>query len=327
MTGEPLTDLESVEVYRVPDPSPALTAPRRPAPAAPAPRTDEAPGAAARQAAANVRLAEENFYRDAERVAVLPIAELARRTRGATLVYSDPLTPLYSRPHSPSSLAYAVVSVRRKGQRSPLSNIVAISPAVAPGAPAIDAVTPEEGRICLEWSEPRTDTLGRSPVVVGGYYVYRRPLEQDEYDRPLNAKPIGGPAYVDASPPYGKLVYTVRAVPPGKPSIEGPPADEAPVDYRDVFPPPPPARLDALPEKSLVRLVWDPVSSPDLAGYLVFRAEGDAPAVQLTREALKDPFFTDETVRTGARYRYTVRSVDLAGNRSAPSPEAIAETF
>src|SRR5207237_7122528 len=127
VTGEPLTDLESVEVYRVPDPSPALTAPRRPAPAAAVSRTDEAPGAAARQAAANMRLAEENFYRDAERVAVLPIAELARRTRGATLVYSDPLTPLYSRPNSPSSLAYAVVSVRRKGQRSQLSNIVAVS--------------------------------------------------------------------------------------------------------------------------------------------------------------------------------------------------------
>ena len=42
--------------------------------------------------------------------------------------------------------------------------------------------------------------------------------------------------------------------------------------------------------------------------------------MRLTKEPLTDPFFTDETARQGARYRYTVRAVDRAGNRSAPSP-------
>src|SRR5207244_10003315 len=67
-------------------------------------------------------------------------------------------------------------------------------------------------------------------------------------------------SYIDLGPPYGaRLVYTVRATLPDRPKVEGAPAEEAGVDYRDVFPPPAPARLDALSEKALVRLVWDPV--------------------------------------------------------------------
>src|SRR5713226_2109832 len=40
LTGQPLTDLESIEIYRVINPSPALTSPR-PAAAASGPKTDE----------------------------------------------------------------------------------------------------------------------------------------------------------------------------------------------------------------------------------------------------------------------------------------------
>jgi hypothetical protein len=276
----------------------------------------------------DVRQAEQNFYRDAERVAVLPIAVIARRTRGATVVYTDPLVPLYARKRPPSSIAYSVVSVRRTREKSPLSNLATLSPEIPPGAPVLLAITPEQGRICLEWLAPATDMFGGHAAEAGGYFVYRRALPEEEYDRPLNAKPADGTAYVDGSPPYGaRLVYTVRATPPGKPRIEGPPSDEAGVDYRDVFPPPPPPRLDALPERTLVRLVWDPVAAPDLAGYLVFRAEGSGVPVRLTPQPIRDPFFTDTSVTTGRRYRYTVRSVDTTGNISAPSPEALAEPF
>jgi fibronectin type 3 domain-containing protein len=69
------------------------------------------------------------------------------------------------------------------------------------------------------------------------------------------------------------------------------------------------------------------VDAPDLAGYLVDRADGGAPPARLTQEPLAEPFFTDQTVLPGRRYRYTVRSVDRAGNESPPSPEAAAEPF
>ena len=327
LTGQPLTDLESIEIYRVVNPAPALTA-ARPAASSAGPRTDEAPAAAARRAATAARAAEESFRTEAQRIAVLPLAALARATRGATIVYRDPLPPIFARPPEPTSLAYAVVSVRRNGERSPLSNITVLAPAVPPGAPVILAVTPEEGRICLEWLAPETNLFGRKPVAVGGYFVYRRALPEEEYETPVNPAPVPGTDYVDTTAPSGaKLAYTVRATLPLKPKVEGPPAEEAAVDFRDVFAPPAPARLDALSEKALVRLVWDPVASPDLAGYALFRAEGSAAPVRLNKELVKDAFAADETAQSGHSYRYTVRAVDAAGNVSEPSPEAVAEPF
>ena len=76
-----------------------------------------------------------------------------------------------------------------------------------------------------------------------------------------------------------------------------------------------------------MRLVWSPVDAPDLAGYLVFRAEGSGTPERLTKDPVADPFFTDESVGQGKRYRYTVVAVDRAGNQSPASPEAVAEPF
>jgi hypothetical protein len=330
LTGQPLTDLAAIAVYRVVDPSASLTAPKpgapggKPAAAGGGPKTDEAPAAAARKAAAAARLSEDAFLRDAVRVFEIPAASLVQHTRGAAVVFRDPLAPLLKAGKLPASLAWSVVSVRRTGDKSPLSNFAVLAPAVPPGPPVILAVTPEEGRICLEWLPPATDMLGK-PVENGGYFVYRRVLPEEEYEAPVNAKPVAGTAFVDTGAPYGQLVYTLRAILPNKPKVEGAPADEAALDYRDVFPPPAPARLDALPEAGLVRLVWDPVPAPDLAGYIVFRAQGTEKPERLNAEPMKDSFTTDTTAKPGTRYRYTVRAVDKAGNMSAPSPEAIAE--
>ena len=323
LTGAPLTDLASIEVYRVVGASAALSAPH----AAPAgPKTDEAPAAGARRAAQAMRLSEEGFYREAKPVAALPASDLGEYSRGATVVYRDPLLPLLEKGSAPP-VAYAVVSVRRNGEKSPLSNIATLSPEVPPDAPTIGEVIAEEGRICIDWTAPEKDLLGR-PAEVGGYFVYRRTLAQEEYERPLNSSAVAGTSYVDTAVGYGfSYLYTVRATPLGKPRVEGPPAEEVGILYRDTYPPPASARLDALSEADLVRLVWDPVPAPDLAGYFVFRAEGDAPPIQLNEKPVSDTFFTDSSVPAGKRYRYTVRAVDTAGNVGPPSPIAFAEPF
>lgn len=333
MNGAPLTDLSAIEVYRVTNAPSSLTAPRRtgPAPGTAGPggttTTVPLPGAAERRAATNVRLAEETFYAAARKVATLSLSAIAESTRGASVVYRDPLSPLLAGEGKPTPLAYAVISVRRDGERSPLSNIVAFTPDIAPAAPILLPAYPEEGRLCLEWLPPGQDVLGR-PVEIGGYSVYRRILPQDEYEAPLTPKPVAGLSYVDVGAPYGTpLVYTVRAILAKNPKVEGLPAEELAVIYRDVYPPPAPSRLDALSEASRVRLVWSPVDAPDLAGYLVFRAEGGAAPALLAKDPVTDPFFTDESIAQGKRYRYTVRAVDRAGNQSPPSPEAVAEPF
>ena len=331
LTGAPLTDLQSIEVYRVIKPSPSLTQPKRagapPASSGSSVGAVHLPGEAARREATNARLAEQAFYQEAKRVAVLSLAAIAESTRGASVVYRDPLSALVSQGAGSEPLAYAVIAVRRNGERSPVSNIVTLTPAVAPGPPVLLRAIPEEGRVCLEWLAPETDVLGQ-PARIGGYRVYRRSLSEDEYGQPLNPRPVTGTAFVDASAPYGvPLVYTVRAVVEGNPKVEGLPAEELPVLFADVFPPPAPSHLNALSEGNLVRLIWDPVDAPDLAGYLVFRSEEGGAPERLTKDPVADPFYTDETVKQGKRYRYRVRSVDRTGNQSAPSPEAAAEPF
>jgi len=330
LTGAPLTDLQAIEVYRVLHPSPSLTGPVR-AGSSQGGQTGTGvvalPGALERRAATNARLAEEAFYQAAEKIATLALSEIAERTRGASVVYRDPLSPLLAQENEPQPLAYAVISVRRGGSRSPLSNIVILEPDVAPEAPVLLPALAAEGRVCIEWLPAQKDVLGR-PVEVGGYEVYRRILPEEEYERPLNAKPVVALSYVDAGAPYGvPLVYTVRAVLAKNPKVEGLAAEELALLYRDIYPPGAPSRLDALSEGNRVRLVWTPVDAPDLAGYLVFRAEGSGEPERLTKEPAADPFFTDEAVGQGKRYRYTVRAIDRAGNQSASSPEAVAEPF
>ncbi len=325
-TGAPLTDLQAIEVYRVVRPSPALTGPPAASSGTGAGEL-RGLGSGARRAATNVRLAEEAFYRDGKRVAALSLPAIAESTRGASVVYRDSLRTLFAQEEGPGPLAYAVVSVRRNGERSPLSNIVALTPDIAPGAPELLAPLLDAGRVCLEWTAPSTNVL-RQPVEIGGYRVYRRPLSEEEYGAPLDAKPVAGTAYVDTTAPYGvPLAYTVRAVLAKNPKVEGLPAEELVVVPRDTYPPAAPSRVDALSEGTLVRLLWDPVDAADLAGYLVDRSEGGGAPVRLTPEPLADPFFTDRTARQGHRYLYTVRSVDRAGNESAPSPATAAEPY
>jgi hypothetical protein len=335
LTGAPLTDLSSIEVYRVIKPSAALTEPRRGGGGGPVSSVPSSsgvgvihlPGEGARREATNERLAERAFYNEARRAAVLSIAAIAEHTRGASVIYRDPLSALWARGSGTDPIAYAVISVRRNGEKSPVSNIVTLTPAVAPGAPTLTGALPEEGRLCLEWLAPETDVLGQ-PAAIAGYRVYRRSLSEDEYGPPLNAAPVKGTSFVDATAPYGvPLVYTVRAVLEGNPKVEGLPAEELPIVFADVYPPPAPTRVDALSEGNLVRLLWDPVDAPDLAGYLVFRSQDGGAPERLTKEPLTDPFFTDETARQGGRYRYSVRAIDRNGNQSAPSPEATAEPF
>jgi len=219
LTGGPLTDLSSIEVYRVIKPSAALTEARRPSagPASSVPISGgtggpiHLPGEGARHEATNERLAEQAFYKEAKRAAVLSLSAIAELTRGASVVYRDPLSALFARGAGTDPIAYAVLSVRRNGEKSPVSNIVTLTPAVAPEAPTLTGAFPEEGRLCLEWLPPERDVLGR-PASIAGYRVYRRSLSEDAYGPPVNAEPVKGTSFVDKGVVGGVAYrYFVRA--------------------------------------------------------------------------------------------------------------------
>jgi hypothetical protein len=312
MNGEPLTDLSAVEVWRATDASSSIAEPPPP-PQGGEGVGDRLPGYVGRRAATELRHFQERFLEQARLAGRLEGEQLALATRGAAVVFRDPLAGLVSEGKPPVRVAHSVIALRASGQRSPLSNIVLVTPEVPPGAPAGLSAKTEEGKVTLTWTAPEKDLLGGA-AKVGGYFLYRRALPETLYGLPINSNPVIEPSLTDERAPYGDLVYTVRAVLPEKPKIEGPAAPEVAVPYKDVYAPAAPARLDALPESGGVRLIWDPSPATDLAGYLVERAPEGGAVERRTPEAIPDTVFVDTTAAPGVRYQYQVRGVDKAGN-------------
>jgi len=320
--GAPLRDLVEIDVYRMESPSPALTSETISTGA----RSDRAPISGERRRAEAERRREEQIVAASRRVATIPSDLFSAASRGSRVVWRDDLRPFLSLAHPPP-LAWAVVTVRRNGERSEVSNIPTLTPSVPPQPPEDLVADAEPTRICLEW-RPSPKDLSGAAVEIAGYRVYRRLLSDPDYGAPLNADPVAAEDFADASAAYGSTyVYTVTAIAKDRPKAEGPPAIQFGIDYRDVFPPAAVDRVDALPEEHRVRLSWTAVEAPDLAEYRIFRSEGDAASALLAKIPADRTEFDDETVSPGRTYRYTVRAVDKNGNVGAASPEAIAKPF
>jgi fibronectin type 3 domain-containing protein len=320
--GAPLRDLVEIDVYRMENPLSSITSEKVTAGA----RSDRAPISGERRRAEAERRREEQIVAASRRVATIPSDLFGAATRGGSVVWRDDLGPFLSLPHPPP-LAWAVVTVRRNGERSEVSNIVTLAPSVPPQAPEDLVADAAPAQVCLEWRPPEKDLSG-APVEIAGYRVYRRLVSEPDYGAPLNAEPVATADFSDTSAAYGSTyVYTVTAVAKDRPKAEGPPAIQYGIEYRDVFPPPAVARVDALPEEHRVRLSWTAVEARDLAEYRIFRSEGDAAPGLLAKTPADRTEFDDETVSPGRTYRYTVMAVDKNGNVGAASPEAVAKPF
>jgi len=74
-----------------------------------------------------------------------------------------------------------------------------------------------------------------------------------------------------------------------------------------------------------VDLFWDPSSSPDVAGYNVYRAiQSGGPYMKLNPVLLGSTTYTDATVMSGTTYFYVVTAEDVDGVESQFSNEAVA---
>lgn len=296
-TGETLTALSDVTVYRELLPAPKGAKPPEP------------PKGAERDRA------ERDFKARAQPVVTLDRNGLDEATTGGEILVRDSLYKVAEAGQlGRVFLRYGAVATRDRKHPSPMSPLVTIFPLVPPDQPIALSAMLEERRACISWQPPDRMLDGTSKTVVGAYAVYRR-LEADEaYDEPL-AVVSRGREYVDSSvEPGRRYVYTVRAAPgPDAPLVLGPPADELLVDTRDVFPPAPPEALLVLAEERDNRLVWNPVLASDLAGYRVYRRTagrgwekvGDVTA----------PTFVDAGAPAGTEY--AVSAYDRSGNESA----------
>ena len=317
-TGRSLTGLRRIVVYRYSEPLPPSVATRPPDTPDP-----DVPQAIVRFARVP-ELTAAQFGRLSERIESIEGAKLADATVGSKLIFTDS-PQMRTIDGQPMRLTYAIIS-EGENARSPLSNLVAIVPLPVALPPEQLTATANAGGVVLTWQAPARSIAGGTAPVVTGYNIYRGTGEAvgAPFDAPINETLIKETTFTDV-PPYGPHTYRVTAVATnGPPRVESEPSVAGVVTFKDLVPPPPPASVSALVETAAVRLVWDAVDAPDLAGYRIYRAEGTG--LETLREVGKFPLtaltqettWLDTTVQVGISFRYEVAALDKNGNESAP---------
>ncbi len=254
----------------------------------------------------------------------------------------------------PRLLSYSVELTNRNGRSAGLSNAAEVLAGVAPGA--VTGLTAEVRRqgVALHWTpvtgqafpaairlrrtlltpppaaKPHADLLTPEP----------EPLEQNllvdscektgskgrcrALDRALDKSIRFGES-------YAYRAQRVARVQVGKETLEldGPLSAPVRVEALDIFPPEVPTGLAAVATvgdtapQSAIDLSWQPVADANLAGYIVYRREGEADWQRIS-PALPQaaPAFHDTNVQTGHTYRYAVSAIGQNGHESARSAEA-----
>jgi hypothetical protein len=261
-------------------------------------------------------------------------AQTPSSTRTAPLMYTDTLPANMLRPDPAAEVSYAVEVLNRNARGAGLSNRVHV-PAIITVSPPGDLSAELTGDgVVLSWTgadEPQNMSANNSGSLQLLYRIYRRD-ESSGKDAVAGEVPLGkpGPAhFTDTSFEWEKTyLYRITAVsivkrPDSEVQVEG--DDSAPVRVvaHDVFPPSIPTGLQAAysgeGQKPFIDLIWAPVTNADLAGYNVYRSEGNSPAVKLNSELVKSPSYRDSAVASGKTYTYSVSAVDVRHNESQPS--------
>jgi hypothetical protein len=301
ITGADLTAATSGSRMDLALPLPPLTAPVTPATgSAKAPAVPPAPKAPTAPAAPTAPTAPATTPAPGAPAAAAP---------GAPATPAGPL---------PLATYYAIRTFGRNGEKSDFSNIVTIVPTAPPAAPQQVTITARGDGIQVEWA-PVTGT-------VAGYNVYRRSAQERSNGKPIHTAAATEKSWLDSTAKFGQdYIYSVTSLSVLQPPIESAIASEHEVHYVDRFAPPPPTELVALTEAGRARLVWRASEADDVAGYIVYRREGETGKLErLTDKPVESTEFLDTAVGSGKIYVYRVTAIDQAGNESGPSNEVRA---
>jgi len=209
---------------------------------------------------------------------------------------------------------YQVAPVDSNGRMGKESPAVEAQWETPPGAPQDLRAEPGDRSVTLEWDPP----TGDAPIE--GYFVYR--ATPGGFERMTDIA-VASNSFFDAALQNGETYrYVVRATRlAGTNLIEGPPSKEVEAKPADLIAPQVPVGVDAFPVEGGVLVQWWPNDEPDLAGYIVYRAEKKE-SVRITAQPIGDAQYLDVSARAGNVYFYTVTAIDNAGNESAMSESA-----
>ena len=270
---------------------------------------------------------------------------------------SDPLpASLLAEPSQ--ALAYRVLLHNASGRSAGASDAVLAASGAAPSpVTGLEANSAANG-VALTWKainsspdtavqllrSPLPDRSG-SPAPRHGFGASATPLGSsargDRAPVRLLAVPPGVPDRGGAIDPsaerdraYSYSATRTRTVSPGGATLTLRSADSASVSVlvHDIAPPAAPTGLVVATDGLSADLSWQPGFEPDLAGYIVYRAELPAGSSRvdgaswqrLTPSAVELPAFHDTLSHAGS-FAFRVSAVDRSGNESLPSAPALAE--
>lgn len=249
--------------------------------------------------------------------------------------YTDQLPPGLELQSPTSNFSYAVSVMNSYGRSAGLSNQVEVSSAPTLGAPTDLSAQLLANGVAIKWNAvpPSTDVAGAKYE----YRVYRRDVATS-HDSVAGEVPLGSnaePGFLDngfeweKTYDYRVTVVTVVDRPDGPEQVEGDDTASVRVVAHDVFPPATPTGLQAVfsgpGQKPFIDLIWAGNSESDLAGYSVYRRDGEGEGVKINIELVKTPAFRDSNVVPGHQYSYSISAADARGNES-PRSEDVAET-
>lgn len=262
-------------------------------------------------------------------------------------------TLLWPQPPVLDARTYIVVPYSTHGVAGPPSAPTAVPMVPAPPAPPAPTVTHDAASFAVTWTAPAgvrapiqptvsdaaykaavaagtPDTLlPARPLVTYGvantYRVYEvaAPGAPEAPPALLTPAPLEAASFADARIVFGvPRCYAVRTVEQrGAVTIESPLSPATCVTAADTYPPPAPTGLVAVGSGGGVSLIWEPVTAPDLAGYLVLRGvEGEA-LKPLGETPITEATYRDTSAQPGVMYIYAVVAVDKATPANA-SPES-----
>jgi len=207
-------------------------------------------------------------------------------------------------------------------KRGAIAGPVVLALCQAPGAPRSVTARPAPGGVLVSWDAG--DAKGAEIL------VYRAEGAQPFAEKPSRELPAGTGSFLDEGVKMGSTYrYEVRLGAGDQAQrCESEPLS-AEVTAADTFAPAPPKGLAAAAETALIRLFWTPSPEPDVAGYKVYRKEGDAEEFELLTPApITETTYADTAVKRGVTYTYAVSAVDNAASpneseRSTPAREAL----
>lgn len=231
---------------------------------------------------------------------------------------------------------YVVEILNRNGRSAGLSNSVEIPVAPIPDPPSEISVESTADAMVLRFSVPQVEgnpPLGQGATASGNVSNYRvyRSLKGAN-----NFVPLGFPQNENGHLRFDdrtfdwQSTYEYRVTPltwtPRGVELEGEDSKPLEVLTHDAFAPAAPTGLQAVSSgtsaEKFIDLTWAPNTENDLAGYNLYRREGDGPMTRLNTDLITTPSFRDENVKSGSTYVYAVTAIDLRRNESPLSPEA-----